>query len=445
MLSGSHSLELRSLTTSTKWAFQAVGVTAGSHYAASGHAWHADSDTDAVFLRVSWYATSDGSGEAISTVDSLQLLEPAQPIWRELSTGAVLAPGGAQSARVRLMLRPEGGAEATAYFDDIEFVQTAPPLVPTPTATAAPGETAPPPAKSPTPKSSLAPSAAPTFAPPDEEDDEPGHFQALTNGGFEDVREDGSPYGWRKQGGEFAADDSSTAEGALALLMRSESTSTKWVHQAVSVSGGAWYEFSGFASAPGGGTELFLRVAWYASNNASGSALASEDSTTSVVGPVSGYHYLTTGAIHAPVEARSARLRLMLRPAGSGEAIGYFDALRFEVTAPAPGGSASSVADAAGSSRGSGSVTSGGSEVSEEGSKRAPVLGVLATPFDVSNVAGDGSGDESLVDGDSGSASRPWIWLAIAVPVVGLAAIGAVEVRRWASRRGEEFEQEAEE
>lgn len=442
--SGNHSLQLRSSTTSTKWAFETVAVTSGAYYSATAYARNSDPDTDAIFLRVSWYATADGSGEAISSVDSQQLLDTQLTTFRLLSTGPVLAPAGAKSARIRLMLRPRGSGEAFAYFDDVLFEKASvpPTFAPPPTtAPATPGETDPPQGATPTPKPTLTP--APTFSPPPEEDDESAAFPALTNGGFEDVREDGTPYGWHKNGGEFASDDALAAEGSLALLMRSDTSSTKWVYQAVSVSGGQWYELAGFAAAQASGSELFLRLSWYSSTDGSGGALSSVDSVEPVVGPTNSYHYVTTGSVQAPGNARSARLRLMMRPSSSAQASAYFDALTFRVTtAPPPGFPGGSSGNASiGNQSGSvgqeePSATGNGAE--SDKTNRPSILGAAATPVNVTNSNGDREEVENALTGNGGGNRQFWIWLAISVPLVGIGAIGAVEARRWAQKRRRE-------
>jgi hypothetical protein len=179
--SGSRALSLTSATTATKWAYQTVQVDGGKFYEASACARYTDADVKAVFIRVSWYASADRTGQAVSSVDSETLLDTTSPAFRDLSTRAVQAPLNARSARARLMLRPHSGDLAIAYFDDVAFAETSPPSAtpaPTPTATLPPGATEPPATATPTP--------APTA--------EPRLFPALTNGSFEDVREDGTPY-----------------------------------------------------------------------------------------------------------------------------------------------------------------------------------------------------------------------------------------------------------
>ena len=208
--SGSRALSLTSATTATKWAYQTVRVEGGDFYQASAFARYTDADVKAVFIRVSWYESADGSGQALSSVDSETLLEAASPASRHLTTRAVAAPANAHSARIRLMLRPQSAALAVAYFDDVTFAETSPPLQQPGVASA----------------SDAAPSA------------EARQFPALTNGSFENVREDGTPYAWRKAGGEIAATDTAHVDGDLALQFVSRTKSTKWVYQVVSVEAG---------------------------------------------------------------------------------------------------------------------------------------------------------------------------------------------------------------
>src|SRR3990172_12147460 len=82
-----------------------------------------DGGVGEALLRISWYASSDGSGGQLSTADS-QPLRADSPRFVALDTGAVQAPLEARSARVRLLLRPLSGSPATVYFDDVSFQET---------------------------------------------------------------------------------------------------------------------------------------------------------------------------------------------------------------------------------------------------------------------------------------------------------------------------------
>jgi len=155
-----------SRTASTKWTFQTVAVEAGKAYVLSGYALKNDANIESAYLRLSWYASRDGSGRAIDIVDSTKRLTDDSPDFRFLSSGPVVAPGGAASAKVRLMLDPVSEAEGKGYFDAISFEET---TMPPPTQTAVPS---PPPEETATPLAPPAddregltpPAAAPTTA-----------------------------------------------------------------------------------------------------------------------------------------------------------------------------------------------------------------------------------------------------------------------------------------
>ena len=123
---GGRAAALTSRTGSTKWLFQTVGVRAGSHYRLRAMALKDDAAVREALLRVSWYASADGSGGQLSTADS-QPLTVDSPRFVGLDTGGMQAPAEARSARVRLLLRPLSAAPATAYFDDVSFQETAAP------------------------------------------------------------------------------------------------------------------------------------------------------------------------------------------------------------------------------------------------------------------------------------------------------------------------------
>ncbi len=122
--SGIGAARLESTTASTKWLYQTVAVTPRSTYAFD--AWVLDNDPNvaSAFLRVSWYASDDGSGSALGSADSSARLDAADPAYRVLTTGAIAAPPAAQSARLRVMLAPVSDARATIYVDDASFGAT---------------------------------------------------------------------------------------------------------------------------------------------------------------------------------------------------------------------------------------------------------------------------------------------------------------------------------
>lgn len=121
---GDWALSLASDGGGTRWVHQAAPVTAGQWYAASAVA--RVSGGGEAFIRLSWYASADGSGAALDQVDGTLTSGGG---WTGLQTVG-LAPAGARSVRVRLMLR--AGGDATAYFDDASLgITSAPAATPT--------------------------------------------------------------------------------------------------------------------------------------------------------------------------------------------------------------------------------------------------------------------------------------------------------------------------
>lgn len=198
---------------------------------------------------------------------------------------------------------------------------------PTPTRTATPTRT-PSPTREPTLPRAATPTRTPTLRPTSTPTLPPGSASGilLRNGDFE-VVDASRPAYWAKVGGEMRSSPDAF-EGRYAACLDSDTASTKWLYQVVTVQPGSWYEAVTWASAHGG--EAFIRVSWYASADGSGSSSTQDDSDAS-----SGdWAELTTGPVRAPVDARSARVRLMLRPAGTATAC--FDDARFFETDPPP-------------------------------------------------------------------------------------------------------------
>lgn len=119
---GGRAARLTSETESTKWLYQTVLVEPGAWYGFA--AWVRDDDPNvaAALLRVSWYASADGSGSAIGTTDSLPDAAGADASgFRYLTTDSVAAPSDARSARLRVLLSPRSAAPAAIVVDDATF------------------------------------------------------------------------------------------------------------------------------------------------------------------------------------------------------------------------------------------------------------------------------------------------------------------------------------
>ena len=219
-------------------------------------------------------------------------------------------------------------------------IATAPPPAPEPlpTATASapaprplPTATALPPASGPVPTATTRPDATATLATipvATAASATPSHA-LLFNGGFES-EEAGVPVGWRSFGGLLTQVDAPVRSGRFAGQFSSSTSATKWVYQAVAVAPAAWYELDGYVyMGDPGVASVLLRISWYASADASGSALATVDSTTRLEEPASRFRYLTTGPAQSPEGAHSAKARILLRPASADSAVIYIDDVTF--------------------------------------------------------------------------------------------------------------------
>ncbi|MCJ7492032.1 MAG: lamin tail domain-containing protein, partial [Dehalococcoidia bacterium] len=222
------------------------------------------------------------------------------------------------------------------YLDDVQFDGPPPlPATATPAATetpsAEPSSTATP-APSGTATPSRVPSATPSAVPSATPTAGPG--SSLVNGGFEDA-DDGVPTGWLKYGGKLSQTAEHYRSGGHSGAFRSDTESTKWAYQALAAFGGSAYEFDAYVLLDDpGAREVFLRISWYESDDAGGSAIAVSDSPARLSGNDSSFRYLTTGAALAPQSARTARLRVMLVPASSATTTVYLDDASVRQVAP---------------------------------------------------------------------------------------------------------------
>lgn len=180
---------------SAQFAYQLVYVQPNQTYEWSGWAAAAGDAISGLFLRISWH---DGRGQPLLHSDSDWLPQPDGNYYR-LTTGARLSPGAAGYARVSAYALGNSTSQYTVHLDDFSFSGPAaiplPPPAPTATATPAPGAPSPtvtpgplsptrtPGTQTPVPIATATP--APAF--------EPLVFPHLVNGGFEELREDGTP------------------------------------------------------------------------------------------------------------------------------------------------------------------------------------------------------------------------------------------------------------
>jgi hypothetical protein len=120
---GDRALEIVSQTPSTKWAFQTVLVMPGAWYEASAWA-RAEDPGSELLVRLSWYRSADGSGQAISSADSAVVIGGEG--FTRLSTGPAQAPPDALTVKLRLLFRPNSPSTSRAFFDAASLSDSAP-------------------------------------------------------------------------------------------------------------------------------------------------------------------------------------------------------------------------------------------------------------------------------------------------------------------------------
>ncbi|HLC28532.1 MAG TPA: carbohydrate binding domain-containing protein [Dehalococcoidia bacterium] len=416
----------------TQFAYQVVDIQSAQSYELSGWVSGSSSGLGRAFLRVSWF---DQGGQLVSSEDSPWLSQP-DGAFHPLTTGARTSPAAARQARVSVLVQADSAF--SVHLDD--FVFAGPAAIPPPPATTPPTPVvtpppapptatplgAPPPVPSPT-RPPVGATAGPTLAPAVE----PGFFSDLVNGGFEQLRLDGTPYAWRKQGGEMRTVSEPRIEGLRALALTSATSSTKWVHQTVNVGGGLHYEASVVVLAGPGSESAFLRLSWYASEDGSGQAISSVDSLEAELAGDGGFQMLTTGPVKAPPGAASLKFRLMLRPVSEGAAAAYFDSAALRQTPPGFAGGVTAQGGAGSARRNA----AGGRQVAEAGRAVLPGDATVggATPIELANVkpARGVVGQPAA----SGQGRDDWaIVLALGIALVAIGLAGGYEL--WQRRSG---------
>lgn len=167
--SGAYSAALISTDPATKRIYQTVAVTGGNPYLLRGYVLKNDLQVASAYLKLLFYASTDGTGQTLSDTQSSELTADGSE-FQLLTVGPVTAPAQARSARVMGILQPLSESEARVYFDDFsldgEVFTPTPTPSPTPTASATP-EPIPTstPIPTPTPTATPLPTATPTPAP----------------------------------------------------------------------------------------------------------------------------------------------------------------------------------------------------------------------------------------------------------------------------------------
>jgi cytidylate kinase len=444
--------------------YQSVLVQASRKYQFSGWILQNDPAVTQVMLQINWFDADDN----LVLISQSRQLTDTDAAYRELTTGELTPPQGAAWARAFVSVA--GSGVFSVYVDDLSLSGIDPPVptdtpvsiqdTPTPndSVSATPALTASAsvsptptgsPAASPTPTSVVTasptriPTASPTRTPsptpaprtPVPTPAEPRVFQSLTNTGFEDLRDDGTPYGWRKVGGEIAVTDEERIEGDLALAISSETSSTKWAYEGIGVTPGAYYAGEAWAMNTVGADTLLLRVSWYASDDASGSAIDSTDSLSTVSGDSGGFRQLSTGPVQAPANARSVRVRLLLEPGSAAPTRAFFDGVSFGETAWPDSSDPNGVVQSAPTSRRNAAQLTDGATLSATTDPPSPTaLDARATPAVLANVRPP-KPEVAQLGQSGGGSSTPWLALAIAVPAVAIGAFAAAEAVRLRRRR----------
>ncbi len=324
-------------TNQTAWAEQHVqNITPGHSYRLDGCFTVTASGLKFVSLRIKWHPDPGGYGSldfSVSVTDAFG--DPSRVGTKQCLSLTAEAPCTALSARYGVVALEDSSAVAVSSLAFSLEPGATPVPCPTPAPTSTPTPTLPfqpTPTATPSPVATISP-VSPPEPTPTPQAVEPRVFPSLVNGGFEEVRQDGTPYGWRKVGGEMSASSAVRAEGERSAALVSRTESTKWLYQTVSVKGGAYYRLQAKALKNDPRVrETLLRISWYESADGSGRQMDTADSKA-LAGDAPRFVSLDTGPVQAPPEARSAKIRLLIRPASAARAVVYFDDVRFEEAA----------------------------------------------------------------------------------------------------------------
>jgi len=182
----------------TQFAYQLINVEPASNYELSGWVAAPASGVSRLFLRVSWF---DASGSLVLSADSPWLAQP-DSAFHPLATGPMVSPVAARQAHASILIQAD--SPFSVHLDDFAFsgptfvpppstappIPTSPPQI-TPAPTLAPPGTTPGPLPTPTRTPGRGPT--PKATTPATGNTEPDSFPQLMNGGFEDLRSDGTP------------------------------------------------------------------------------------------------------------------------------------------------------------------------------------------------------------------------------------------------------------
>lgn len=224
----------------------------------------------------------------------------------------------------------------------------------------------------------------------------------------------------------MSASSAVRAEGDRSAALVSRTESTKWLYQTVSVKGGAYYRLQAKALKNDPRVrETLLRISWYESADGSGRQMDTADSEA-LAGDAPRFVSLDTGPVQAPPEARSAKIRLLIRPASSAPAVVYFDDVRFEEAA------APQAEDNLNGEQSAANITietyGAGREGAVQAASAEAALGARVGPTPLTNVRRTQE-QQSPPPASSGRPLWPLL-LAVAVPAAGLMVMAGSAWRR---------------
>ncbi|MEX2373264.1 MAG: lamin tail domain-containing protein, partial [Dehalococcoidia bacterium] len=260
----------------------------------------------------------DAGGDVLDEASGAHL-HGRDPAFRPLAIEAQ-APPGAAYARISVTGQATA-AGATFTVDGVSLVEVAPapPSTPTPTSTATP---TPAPQTTPVATPAATPAASTVVLP------------VLRNASFEAGVDE-----WDIQRGHANVAAAIGDGFGQSLVLAPTGMGTAWVQQLVQVWPGRWYEAGAVLAPLRGVAAGWVRIAWYASADGSGPQIATRDSPTiSSAGTnaiARAYEALAPGAVQAPPDALTARVRILLQPATPDAALAIDD-VTFVEAAPPP-------------------------------------------------------------------------------------------------------------
>ncbi|PKN81976.1 MAG: hypothetical protein CVU47_04660 [Chloroflexi bacterium HGW-Chloroflexi-9] len=273
-------------------------------------------DADATLLLQTPALTLDGDAPAFRVVSApYEAAPPNTAYLRVVVSGTPVAAG----ARFGV-----DGVTVTEDIPDVPvFEPEPPPPAPPPPVVSIPQPTATPrPASTPRPRATATPRPAP-----------PSLIQGLTSAGFEEGLGN-----WEVNRGRASLEPVIEGMGTSLVLTASGAT-TAWVEQRLAeIDPDEWYEASAVLAPLHGVEAAWLRIAWYASDDASGEQISTTDSPV-VVSParnaiVRAFEVVGTGPVQPPTAARSARIRILVRPGDETGGAVAIDDVEFAVTEP---------------------------------------------------------------------------------------------------------------